>query len=381
MLEFFRKFSKSKVGALVVLVFLALIAIAFASADVSSSGSFGGVAGGDRVATVGKQRIDTATLSQSATTALENIKQQNPKMSMQGFLAAGGLDKVLDDLIARSSIAEFGLIREKIAQMTVDCFAAESTVWMVAHYIDSGSADYSTEAAISKVFASDAIQRHAHEALQIAAGNGFMKEFPYEKVQRDSRILSIFEGTNEILRLYIALSGMKDVGASLGELKHAIGDIFNNPIKGFGVLGGYGQRRLSQATGFGTDHILRRMHPRLQALAKTYEQYTVELARVSDVLLRKYGKGIADYQHQQKRAADIAIDLFVGLCTLSRADALDKAGDAAAEQATTIAEVFTKQARRRMFRNVRGVERNEDREIEALAGFILDRGAYPWDVI
>jgi len=66
---------------------------------------------------------------------------------------------------------------------------------------------------------------------------------------------------------------------------------------------------------------------------------------------------------------------------LSRADALDKAGDAAAEQAMTIAEVFTKQARRRMFRNVRGVERNEDREIEALAGFILDRGAYPWDVI
>jgi hypothetical protein len=47
----------------------------------------------------------------------------------------------------------------------------------------------------------------------------------------------------------------------------------------------------------------------------------------------------------------------------------------------TIAEVFTKQARRRMFRNVRGIERNEDREIEALAGFILDRGAYPWDVI
>jgi acyl-CoA dehydrogenase family protein 9 len=147
------------------------------------------------------------------------------------------------------------------------------------------------------------------------------------------------------------------------------------------VLGGYGQRRLSHATGFGTDHILRQMHPRLQALAKTYEQYTVELARVSDALLRKYGKGIADYQHQQKRAADIAIDLFVGLCTLSRADALDKAGDAAAEQAMTIAEVFTKQARRRMFRNVRGVERNEDREIEALAGFILDRGAYPWDVI
>src|SRR5277367_1802240 len=48
-------------------------------------------------------------------------------------------------------IAGFGLIREKIAQMTIDCFAAESVVWMVAHYIDSGDQDYSVEAAISKV--------------------------------------------------------------------------------------------------------------------------------------------------------------------------------------------------------------------------------------
>jgi acyl-CoA dehydrogenase family protein 9 len=278
-------------------------------------------------------------------------------------------------------IAEFGLIREKIAQMTIDCFAAESAVWMVAHYIDSGCADYSTEAAISKVFASDAIQRHAHEALQIAAGNGYMKEFPYERIQRDSRILSIFEGTNEILRLYIALSGMKDVGASLSDLKKSIGDIFNNPIKGFGVLSGYGQRRLSHATGFGSDHILREMHPRLRKLTEIYEKHTVELARISDVLLRKYGKSIADFQHQQKRAADIAIDLFVGLCTLSRADALDKAKDAHAAEAIAIAEMFTRQARRRMARNVRGVEHNEDGEIEKLASFITERGAYPWDVI
>ena len=66
-------------------------------------------------------------------------------------------------------IANFGLIREKIAQMTLECFAAESVVWMVAHYIDSGLEDYSVEAAISKVYASEAIQRAAYEALQIAA--------------------------------------------------------------------------------------------------------------------------------------------------------------------------------------------------------------------
>lgn len=278
-------------------------------------------------------------------------------------------------------IAEFGLVREKIAQMTVDCFAAESTVWMVAHYIDSGCDDYSVEAAISKVFASDAIQRAAHEALQIAAGNGFMKEFPYEQITRDSRILSIFEGTNEILRLYVALSGLKDVGATLTGLAAAVNDIFNNPIKGFGVLSDYARGRLSRATGVGVDKILRPLSPSLRACAETYEKYVVELANASDLLLRKHGKKIADFQHQQKRIADLAIDLFVGLCTLSRADSLQSGDPETAKQAVAIAEIFTKQARRRMTRNARALTRNEDEKLDALAGFILGRGAYPWDVI
>lgn len=278
-------------------------------------------------------------------------------------------------------IADYGLVREKIAQMAVDCFVAESTVFMVAHYIDSGVEDYSIEAAMSKVFASEAIQRCAHEALQIAAGNGFMKEYPYEKITRDSRILSIFEGTNEILRLYVALSGLKDVGASLGELKSAVGSIFNDPIKGFGVLSGYAQRRFSQSTGIGADRILRQLPPRLAKCAAVYEKYASELARVGDEALRKYGRGIADQQFVLKRLGDLAIDLFTGLCALSRADTLVKAGDANADQAQQIVEVYTAQARRRMYRNVRGMQRNEDAAIDALAGAMLDGGKYPWDVV
>ncbi len=279
------------------------------------------------------------------------------------------------------AIAEFGLVREKIAQMTIDCFAAESAVWMVAHYIDSGCEDYSVEAAMSKVFASDAIQRAAHEALQIAAGNGFMREFPYEQVTRDSRILSIFEGTNEILRLYIALSGLKDVGNTLTGLKSAFGNIFNDPIKGFGVLSSYAGRRVRETTGYGTDKILRELHPTLRKAAESYEKYVVELSKSADALLRKHGKKVADQQYQQKRIADLGIDMFVGLCTLSRADSLVKANHADAESAVKIAEVFTKQARRRMSRNVRGLTRNEDAQIDSLAGVILQKGYFPWDVI
>jgi peptidyl-prolyl cis-trans isomerase D len=108
MLSSVRSFLTSKFGAAIGIGFLVLIAIAFASGDVSNVGNFGGVAGGDRVATVGKERIDTSTLSQAATSALENVQQQNPTMSMKGFIADGGLDQVFDRLIDRLAIAAFG---------------------------------------------------------------------------------------------------------------------------------------------------------------------------------------------------------------------------------------------------------------------------------
>jgi acyl-CoA dehydrogenase family member 9 len=303
--------------------------------------------------------------------------------------AVGGMKQLIALATAQASerkqfgrpIGEFGLVRKKIAQMTVDCFAAESIVFMVAHYIDSGCEDYSLEAAISKVFASEAIQRCAYEALQIAAGNGYMQEFPYEKISRDSRILTIFEGTNEILRLYIALSGLKDVGAQLGELKSAANQIFNDPIKGFGLLTGYAQRRFTHSSGIGGDRIGRELPPRLRRSAAVYEKYVNELARVSDEVLRRHGRAIADQQFALERIADIAIDLFVGSCVLSRADALVAAGDPAAEQAQTICELFTTQARRRMFRNVRGMQKNEDERQHELAVAMLERGRYPWDVL
>src|SRR5580692_6611289 len=252
-------------------------------------------------------------------------------------------------------IAEFGLIREKISQMTLDCFAAESVVWMVAHYIDSGNEDYSVEAAISKVFASEALQRSAYEALQIAAGSGFMRDYPYEQITRDCRILTIFEGTNEVLRLYIALSGLKDLGKSLGDMKAAVDDIFNNFIKGFGVLTEYAEKRLTQATGMGRDKIEWPLEGALREAADVYERYTLELAKASEYVLRKYGKSVADRQHDRKRIADIGIDLFVGLCVLSRAASLREAPGDEGTQAIAIARVFAQQAKRRMAANVRRI--------------------------
>ncbi len=280
-----------------------------------------------------------------------------------------------------SSIAEFGLIKKKIAEMTVDCFAAESAVRMVSHYIDSGYTDYSVEAAISKVFASEAMFRAANESLQIAAGNGFMKEFPYERIMRDSRILTIFEGTSEILRLFIALSGMKYAGVLLQELKSATDDIFNNPIKGFGLLSDYAGRRITHLTSLGQDRIIAAVPEILRDDALVFEKYTLELARMTDVLLRRHGKSIIEKQFALQRAADVVIDLFVGLSVLSRVSAMTPDDSEQYQQALSIAHIFSQRAKRRMNRNLRAMLRNEDEAAKSLAEYIFDKQSYPWDVL
>ena len=107
MLNFFRNIFKSKLGLLITLGFLALIALAFATADVAGNKTFGGVAGGDRVAVVGDTKISTAELSRAMTQALERARQQDPTLSMPAFLAQGALDDVLNQMIDRTAIAEY----------------------------------------------------------------------------------------------------------------------------------------------------------------------------------------------------------------------------------------------------------------------------------
>jgi peptidyl-prolyl cis-trans isomerase D len=107
MLGFFRSMLKSRIGAAVALVFLGLIALAFASADVTGSG-FGGIAGGDRAAKVGSSRVGTAELGKALTNAFEQERQRQPGLTMQQFLDAGGMETVLTGLTDRLAIAEWG---------------------------------------------------------------------------------------------------------------------------------------------------------------------------------------------------------------------------------------------------------------------------------
>ncbi|WP_374405536.1 SurA N-terminal domain-containing protein [Pelagerythrobacter sp.] len=107
MLTFFRRFFQSKLGIPVTLGFLALIAFAFASSDIAGTGTFGGIAGGERVAVVGDEKIGSADFARYTDQALDQVRQQNPTISMPAFVEQGGLDEVLDQMIDRVAIAGF----------------------------------------------------------------------------------------------------------------------------------------------------------------------------------------------------------------------------------------------------------------------------------
>lgn len=107
MLNLFRSFMHSKIGVIIALGFLVLIALAFAAGDVAGMRS-SGVDGGDRVASVGNRSITGIELGQAATNGLEQVKRDNPTMTMKAFLAGGGLGDVLDQTIDRAALAVFG---------------------------------------------------------------------------------------------------------------------------------------------------------------------------------------------------------------------------------------------------------------------------------
>src|SRR5690606_15836906 len=201
-------------------------------------------------------------------------------------------------------IADFGLIKQKVGQMVVDCYTTEATVSMVASLSDRRFDDYAIEAAISKVYASECLWRTVDEGLQVAAGNGFMREYPYERLMRDARINRIFEGTNEILRLFIALSAMDDVGSQLKELAASLQGVFTDPIKGFGVLSEYAWKRAQLATGIKRNAgAFTKLQPQLASAAQVFEQGTADLAIAVDRILRKHGKHIIGKQFASKRLA------------------------------------------------------------------------------
>ncbi len=279
-------------------------------------------------------------------------------------------------------ISEYGMVKGKVGQMIVDCYTAEAAVNMVAGLIDQGYQEYAVEAAISKVYSTEMLWRTADEALQISGGNGFMREYPYERIVRDCRINRIFEGTSEILRLFIALTAMNEVASQLQELAQTMRGILNDPIKGFGVLSDYARKHAVLRTGIGGQNKFEKLDEVLQEQAEVFEEETRYLAAAADRILRKHGKGIVGKQFASRRLANIMIDLFVLSCTLSRVQAsINANGVSGAQREIDIARVFTEQAKTRIKHHFRRIDNNDDELVKGLADDAFEVERFRWDII
>jgi len=277
------------------------------------------------------------------------------------------------------SIADFGLIKQKIGHMVVECYATESVVNLVAGLVDQGCEDYAVEAAISKVFGTECLWRTLDEALQIAGGGGYMCELPYERMLRDARINRIYEGTNDILRLFIALTAMHDVGQQLKELAGSVGKVFQDPIKGFGIFSDYAKKQVSLTTGLGKA-TFSKAHPSLKEETEVFEDCAQGLASFADRLLRKHGKKIVDLQFPTRRLADAMIDLFALACVISRVTAsIEEKGPEKAAKEKEILHVFAGQVKRRVKSNFGKIDENDDEQIISLADHALENEGFIWD--
>ncbi len=272
-------------------------------------------------------------------------------------------------------IGDFGMIKDKVARMMCETYALESMTYLTAGLIDAGVHDYSLESAICKVFGSETLWRIVNETMQIAAGIGYMSDYPYERYLRDARINLIFEGTNEILRAFIALSGMQGPGQQLTEVARAM----REPIKGFGVLSDFAIQRARSALG---RERLEKVHPLLRRESVIFEEAVGGLARETERILRKHGKHIAERQFVQKRIAEVAIDLYALSAILSRTTrTIEQRGVEASRREIDLAAGFATLANDRLKGRLDHMEREDDELLKQIAGSAYEDAGYPYDVI
>ena len=235
------------------------------------------------------------------------------------------------------TIAGFELIQGKLAAMAADAYTAESVAYFTTGLADRGDVDYALESAAAKVWNSEALDRAVDELVQIAGGRGFVKGYPYERMYRDARITRIFEGTNEVLRLFVGLSGMQGPG----EYLRRIGEALKHPIQGLGLLGEFATDRVRLAIGRGEPEIEGDVHPLLRRHFDYLTDHTRDLRTAVERVIRRHGKAIVERQFVVARIADMAIELYVRAATLSRTQALLEARDAGEGEAPPLTSTRT----------------------------------------
>jgi alkylation response protein AidB-like acyl-CoA dehydrogenase len=241
------------------------------------------------------------------------------------------------------AIADFGLVREKIANMATLIYVGESLVYRTVGMMDAllGEIDksgpdaskemrkaieeYAVECSILKVWGSEMIDYVVDETLQIHAGYGFVEEYPAERAYRDARINRIFEGTNEINRLIItgfllkrAMSGQL---ALMPAIKNLMDEVLSGPLVGEEIEGPLADERKQVAN------------------AKKLGLFAAGAAT------QKYMMTIQDQQEVMGAIADMTIEIYAMESAVLRAQKLvEQKGEVAAALPIAMTRVYLTQA-------------------------------------
>ena len=233
-----------------------------------------------------------------------------------GASCVGAIRNALADSIAyakqrkafQKTIADFGLIREKLAQMAINAYVGESMVYrtvgmmdVALEEVDKSAVDavrevrkaieeYAVECSIIKVWASEALDSAVDETVQIYGGYGFVEEYAAERAYRDSRVNRIFEGTNEINRLIITGWLMKRAMSGQLALLPAIKKLMDE------IMSGPGQSEHAEGPLAAEQKIV--------ANAKKIALFTAGAAS------QKYMQALTDRQEVMGAIADIVIETY-----------------------------------------------------------------------
>jgi acyl-CoA dehydrogenase family member 9 len=250
-------------------------------------------------------------------------------------------------------LADLELIRKKIAYLAATAYAMEATTYQTAALIDRGSDDYMLETAILKVFTTEVLWQGVYETLQVFGGQGYFSNEPYERMMRDARINTIGEGANEVLKAFIALVGMRDIGEGLKRTLEG----FKKPSSLLPTLWGFTRDRFGRMVRTPAIPVA---SPMLRPMADSLARRVARFGRTVEGLLIANREAVLDRQYIQERIADAAIALVSSACTLSRWD-LSITRDRTTPAERTAAELYLRMASRRFDDALKSLNNNDDR--------------------
>jgi acyl-CoA dehydrogenase family protein 9 len=265
----------------------------------------------------------------------------------------------------KQPLAEFELVKKKIAFASAHCYAMEAATAVSAALIDRGAEDYMLETGMLKVFATEHLWTIVNDCIQIHGGKAYFTDVPYERWMRDARINTIGEGANDVLKAFlIAMGGCKAPGEMLLKLKTDMtGGRWS--LRNLGSAIGVGSKLL--APWAASTPVVPVKRAELQGQARTLAKFVRDFGtELPHVFLRAGTEaGFAQAQQTHERIADIAIDLFVSACVLSRLDA---------EGPSPAGRYFLTLAFRRLKANFAALTDNDDAECVAVADAALAVG-------